>query len=131
MRRKRNYAMMKLKFQKGWYYQMVELSLPVINESLGQNCLLILSCVELIGKELRQEVIDVDREVAKYLILLKKVAKNPLVRSLAKKGIEYAPGIYHKLTKRVKNKTLNRIFNSDAAHLALNKAIKTANNHLQ
>ena len=62
---------------------------------------------------------------------VKKVAKNPLVRSLAKKGIEYAPGIYHNLTKRVKNKTLNRILNSDAAHLALNKAIKTANNHLQ
>ena len=62
---------------------------------------------------------------------VKKVAKNPLVCLLAKKGIEYAPGIYHKLTKRVKNKTLNRISNSDAAHLALNKAIKTANNHLQ
>ena len=62
---------------------------------------------------------------------VKKVAKNPLVRSLAKKGIEYALGIYHNLTKRVKNKTLSRILNSDAAHLALNKAIKTANNHLQ
>ena len=71
---------------------MVELSLPVINESLEQNCLLILSCVELIGN---------------------------------------APGIYHNLTKRVKKKTLNRILNSDAAHLVLNKAIKTANNHLQ
>ena len=62
---------------------------------------------------------------------VKKVAKNPLVRSLAKKGIEYAPGIYHNLTKRVENKTLNRILNSDASHLVLNKAIKTANNHLQ
>ena len=111
-------------FQKGSYYQMVELSLPIINESLEQNCLLILSCVELIGKELRQEV-------AEYLILFKKVAKNPLICSLAKKGIEYTPGIYHNLTKRVKNKTLNRILNSDAAHLVLNKAIKTANNHLQ
>ena len=56
----------------------------------------------------------------------KKVAKNPIVRSVAKKGLEYAPGIYHNLTKRVKNKTLKRILNSDAAHLALNKAIKTA-----
>ena len=61
---------------------------------------------------------------------VKKVAKNPLVRSIAKKGIEYAPGIYNNLTKRVKNKTLKRILNSDAAHLALNKAVKTANNHL-
>ena len=66
---------------------------------------------------------------------IKKVAKNPLVKTLAKRGLEYAPGIYHNLTKRVKNKTLNRILNSDAtsdaAHLALRKAIKTANNRLQ
>ena len=61
---------------------------------------------------------------------VKKVARNPLVRSIAKKGLEYAPGIYHNLTKRVKNKTLKRILDSDAAHLALNKAIKTANNRL-
>ena len=62
---------------------------------------------------------------------VKKVARNPLVKSLAKKGLEYALGIYQNLTKRVKNKTLNRILNSDAAHLALNKVLKTANNCLQ
>ena len=61
---------------------------------------------------------------------VEKVARNSLVRSIAKKGLEYAPGIYHNLTKRVKNKTLKRILDSDAAHLALNKAIKTANNRL-
>ena len=61
---------------------------------------------------------------------VRKVAKNPLVKTIAKKGLEYAPGIYHNLSKRVKNKTLKRILNSDAAHLALNKAIKTANNCL-
>ena len=61
---------------------------------------------------------------------VRKVAKNPLVKTIAKKGLEYAPGIYHNLSKRVKNKTLKRILNSDAAHLALNKAIKTANNRL-
>ena len=61
---------------------------------------------------------------------VKKVARNPLVKSIAKKGLEYAPGVYHNLTKRVKNKTLKRILNSDAAHLDLNKAIKTANNCL-
>ena len=61
---------------------------------------------------------------------VKKVARNPLAKSIAKKGLEYAPGVYHNLTKRVKNKTLKIILNSDAVHLALNKAIKTANNHL-
>ena len=62
---------------------------------------------------------------------VKKVARNPLVRSIAKKGLEYASGVYQNLTKRVKNKTLKRILNSDAAHLALNEAIKTANNRLK
>ena len=61
---------------------------------------------------------------------VRKVAKNPLLKTIAKKGLEYAPGIYHNLSKIVKNKTLKRILNSNAAHLALNKAIKTANNCL-
>ena len=61
---------------------------------------------------------------------VKKVARNPLVKSIAEKGLEYAPGVYHNLTKRVKNKTLKRILNSNDAHLAFNKAIKTANNCL-
>ena len=55
-----------------------------------------------------------------------KLQKHPIEGSVAKKGVEYGPGIYHSLTKRVKNKTLKRILNSDTAHLALNKAIKTA-----
>ena len=62
---------------------------------------------------------------------IKKAAKNPLVRSIAKKGLEYAPGIYHNLTKRVKNKTLSRILNSDAAHLLLSRGIKAGNKILQ
>ena len=62
---------------------------------------------------------------------VKKVARNPLVRSIAKKGLEYAPGVYQNLTKRVNNKTLKRILNSDTAHLALNKATKTVNNRLR
>ena len=61
---------------------------------------------------------------------VRKVAKNPLVKTIAKTGLEYAPGIYHNLSKRVKNKTLKRILSSDAAHLASNKAIKTANDRL-
>ena len=61
---------------------------------------------------------------------VKKIARNPLVRLIAKKGLEYAPGIYDNLSERVKNKTLKRMLNSDAAHLALNKALNTSNNHL-
>ena len=39
---------------------------------------------------------------------VKKVARNPLVRPIAKKGLEYVPGVYQNLTKRVKNKTWYR-----------------------
>ena len=70
------------------------------------------------------------RQQGQQIVFVKKVARNPLVKSLAKKGLEYAPGIYQNLTKRVKNKTLNIILNSDTAHLALNKALKTWNNCL-
>ena len=62
---------------------------------------------------------------------VKKVAKNSLVKSLARKGLEYTPGVYQNLTKRVKNKTLKRVLNSDGAHSVFNKAINTANNRLR
>ena len=38
--------------------------------------------------------------------------------------------MYHNLTKRVKNKTLKKTLNSDATHLAFNKAIKTTDGRL-
>ena len=62
---------------------------------------------------------------------VKKVVRNPLVRSIARKGLEYEPGAYQNLTERVKNKTLKGVLNSDVAHSALNKATKTANNRFQ
>ena len=62
---------------------------------------------------------------------VKKVVRNPLLKSFARQGLKYAPGAYANLTKRVKNKTLKRILNSDLAHSMLNKAIRTANNHLR
>ena len=61
---------------------------------------------------------------------LKKVARNSLVKSIAKQGLKFAPAAYASLTKRVKYKTLKRILNSDMAHSTLNKAIRTANNCL-
>ena len=131
MKRKRNYAMMKLNVPKrvvlpngrtfvARYKRISRAELPpniVMRRTYRQRA-------APRGPRRRQR----GRGVFDFV---KKVAKNPLVRSLAKKGIECGPGIYHNLTKRVKNKTLNRILNSDAAHLVLNKAIKTANNHFQ
>ena len=63
--------------------------------------------------------------------MLKKVLRNLLVKSIARKGLEYALEVYQNLTKTVKNKTLKRILNSDEAHSVLNKAINTANNCLR
>ena len=62
---------------------------------------------------------------------IKKVAKNPLVKSVARQGLKYAPAAYENLTKRVKNKTLRRILDSDMAYSRLNRAIRTANNCLR
>ena len=79
---------------------------------------------------LRLGVEDEDSEDVEFWILSKKVARNPLVKSIARKDLEYAPGVYWNLTKRVKNKILKRILDSDAAHSVLNNAISTANNRL-
>ena len=46
------------------------------------------------------------QEAQEMFEFIKKVAKNPIARSVAKRGLEYLPGIYHNLTKKVKNKTL-------------------------
>ena len=62
---------------------------------------------------------------------IKKVAKNPLVKSNAKEGLKYAPAAYANLTGTVKNKTLKRILNSDMAHSTLNRTIRAANKSLQ
>ena len=61
---------------------------------------------------------------------IKKVAKIPLVKSIAKQGLKYAPATYANLTGRVKNKTLKRILNSDMAHSTLNRTIRAANRSL-
>ena len=62
---------------------------------------------------------------------IKKVAKDPIVKSIAKQGLKYAPAVYSNLTGSVKNKTWKRILNLDIAHSTLNKTIRAANRRLQ
>ena len=133
MRRKRNYAMVKLNVPKrvtlpngrtfvACYKRTRRGELPpniVMRRTYTQRA-------APRGRRCRQA-----QEGQGIFGFVKKVARNPLVRSIAKKGLEYASGVYQNLTKRVKIKTLKRILNSDAADLALNKAIKTANNRLR
>ena len=133
MRRKRNYAMEKLNVPK-------RVTLPN-----GRTFVARYKCISrddlplniMIRRTYRQRAAPRGRRRRPrqrgrgIFSFLKKAVKHPLVRTLAKKGIEYAPGIYHNLTKRVKNKTLSRVLNSDVAHLLLSRGIKAANNHLQ
>ena len=132
MRRKENYAMVKLATLKGvalsngrtfitWYKRIKRPELPpyiVMRRTYKQRA-------APRGRRRRRRA----KQGQGIFDLVKKVAKNPSVRSIAKKGPDYAPGIYHNLTKRAKNKTLKRILNSDATYLVLNKAIKTADRH--
>ena len=62
---------------------------------------------------------------------VKKVGRNPLVKSIERQGLKHAPAAYAYLTKRVINKTLKRILDSGMAHSMLNRAIRTANNRLR
>ena len=131
MRRKKHYAMMKLNVPKkvvlpdGRVFVVHYKRIP--RGELPPNIVMYKTYVQRDARRGRRR----RQRVRGIFDFVRKVTKNPLVQSLAKKGIEYAPGIYHNLTKRVKNETLSRILNSDAAHLALSKAIKSANNHLQ
>ena len=132
MRRKKNYAMVKLATPKRvalsngrtfitWYKRIKRPELPphiIIIRTYKQRA-------APRGRRRKRRA----KQGQGIFDLLKKVAKNPSVRSIAKKGLDYAPGIYHNLTKRAKNKTLKRILNSDATYLVLNKAIKTADRH--
>ena len=59
--------------------------------------------------------------------VVKKVIKNPAFRAIAKKGLEYASGLYQNITKRIKNKKVKRFLNSDLAILGLGQAIKAGN----
>ena len=131
MRRKRNYAMVKLQVPK-------RVTLPnnrtfvarykiIQRGELPANIVMRRTYTQRAAPRgrIRRRRVQQGQGIFDFV---KKVAGKPLVRS---KGLEYAPGAYQKLTKRVKNKTLKRILNSDGAHSALNNAIKTANNRLQ
>ena len=131
MRRKRNYAMVKLNVPK-------RVTLPN-----GRTFVARYKCISrgelppniAMRRVYRQRAASRGRRRRQggqgIFDFIKKASKNPLVRSISRKGLEYAPGIYHNLTERVKNKTLSRVLNSDGAHLLLNRAIKTADKHLQ
>ena len=46
---------------------------------------------------------------------MKKVAKNPILRNIARTGAQYLPGLYQGATNKIKNKNLRKILQSDTA----------------
>ena len=133
MRRKKNYAMVKMQVSK-------RVALPNGRTFVARYKIIRRGELRpniVMRRTYRQRATPRDRrrrqaqQRQENFDFVKKVARNSLVRSTARKGLEYAPGAYQNLTKRVKNKTLKRILNSDIAHSVLNKAIKTANNRLR
>ena len=46
---------------------------------------------------------------------IKKVAKNPILRDIARTGAKYLPGLYQGATTKIKNKNLRKILQSDTA----------------
>ena len=134
MRRKKNYAMMKLNVPKrvtlanGRTFVACYKRIP--RDQLPPNIVMRRTYIQRAaprGRRRRQRA----QQKQGIFDFVKKVARNPLVKLIAKQGLKYAPAAYTSLTKRVKNKTLKRILNSDMAHSTLNKAIRTANNRLR
>ena len=58
-----------------------------------------------------------------FLDFTKKIVKNPIFKAIAKKDLE----LYQKATKRIKNKTLKKILESDLAQIGLSRAIEAGN----
>ena len=50
-----------------------------------------------------------------FFSTLKKIAKNPILRDIARTGAKYLPGLYQGGVKKIKNKNLKKILGSDVA----------------
>ena len=120
MRRKRNYAMMKLNVPKrvtllnGKAFVARYKRIP--RDQLPPNIVMRRTYTQRAAPRGRRH--SRAQQGQGIFDFVKKVAGNPLVKSIARKLLEYAPEVYQNLTKRVKNKTSKRILYSDVAKLS-------------
>ena len=120
MRRKRNYAMMKLNVPKrvtllnGKTFVARYKRIP--RDQLPPNIVMRRTYTQRAAPRGRRH--SRAQQGQGIFDFVKKVAGNPLVKSIARKRLEYVPEVYQNLTKRVKNKTSKRILNSDVAKLS-------------
>ena len=133
MRRKKNYAMVKLNTPK-------RVTLPngrtfvarykrIRKGELPSNIVMRRTYTQRAAPKGRRR--RARQQVQGIFDFVKKVASNPLVKSIARQGLKYSPAPYANLIERVKNKTLKRILNSDIAHSMLNGSISGANRRLR
>ena len=54
---------------------------------------------------------------------LKKIAKNPVVRKLAKNGLSYVPQVYNHGGSKINNKAVKKILRSDATKNLVNNLV--------
>ena len=114
-------------FQRGLFFQTEELFLHDIRESkekLPPEIIMRMTYRQRAAPRGRRSRRQRGRRIVE---VTKKALKNPMVRAAAKKVLEYAPGLYQNISKRVTNKRIKKILNSDFALLGLNQAIKAGN----
>lgn len=105
MKRKKNYAMRKLNTPKRVYlpdgrsflarYERIPRSELPANIIMNRT-----SKTRAVPKEKRRR--QPQQGARGIFSTIKKITKNPLLKKVAKKGLEYAPGLYPNLKKRSK-----------------------------
>ena len=53
--------------------------------------------------------------IGNFFRVAKKTAKSKIARNIGKKALEYFPDVYENLSGKIKNKKLEKIFDSDSA----------------
>ena len=69
------------------------------------------------GRRSRRRVAHQGRSI---FSTLKRIAKNPILRKLAKKGLSYVPQVYNYGVSKINNKTAKKVLGSDAAKNLVN-----------
>ena len=53
--------------------------------------------------------------IGDFFWVAKKIAKSKIARNIGKKALEYLPDAYENLSRKIKNKKLKKVFDSDSA----------------
>ena len=126
MRRKNNYVMRKLDVPK-------RVTLPNGRTFIARYKRVSMSQLPanvILRRTYRERVADRGRRRRRrqggrgLFSFIKKVAKTPVVRSLAKKCIQHLPTLYNAATSRIKNDKIRNALQSGVAQGLLNKAVE-------